>query len=152
MVLSHQHPYGALPSWTDQPPSGRRGCQLARWVRRDGPCLTTGQLMGLRENYRKIPYFIGKSLVSCRFSLKSSHWTGWRTRPLGAAATGVSPSGFIYGWNITECKIEWKIGTSLISMVHFPAMLDDTGKYLVSELSERSGCGWFEVPQAGQRP
>ena len=24
--------------------------------------------------YRKIPYFMGKSMVSCRFSLKSTHW------------------------------------------------------------------------------
>ena len=32
------------------------------------------QLIGFRENYRKIPYFMGKSMVSCRFSLKSTHW------------------------------------------------------------------------------
>ena len=31
------------------------------------------QLICLREKYRKIPYFMGKSVVSCRFSLKSTH-------------------------------------------------------------------------------
>ena len=31
--------------------------------------------IGLRENnYRKAPYFMGKSTVSCRFSLKPVHW------------------------------------------------------------------------------
>ena len=27
------------------------------------------------KNYRKILYFMGQSMVSCRFSLKSTHWT-----------------------------------------------------------------------------
>ena len=34
---------------------------------------SNNQLIGLGENYRKIPYFMGKSMVSCRFSLKSTH-------------------------------------------------------------------------------
>ena len=32
------------------------------------------QLVGLREHYRKLPYFMGKSMVSCRLSCKSTHW------------------------------------------------------------------------------
>ena len=32
-----------------------------------------GQLIGLQKNYRKVPYFMGKSMVPCRFSLKSTH-------------------------------------------------------------------------------
>ena len=32
------------------------------------------ELIGLRENYRKIQYLMGKSMVSCRSSLKSTHW------------------------------------------------------------------------------
>ena len=27
-----------------------------------------------RENYMNLPYFMGKSMVSCRFSLKSTYW------------------------------------------------------------------------------
>ena len=44
-------------------------------------------MIGLREKYRKITYFMGKSLVSCWFSGKSAHWhkkegpTSW-TRPI----------------------------------------------------------------------
>ena len=42
------------------------------------------QLVGLRENYRKLPYFMGKSMVSCRFSLKSTHWnTHWHSSEAG---------------------------------------------------------------------
>ena len=32
------------------------------------------QLIGLREKKRNIPYFMGKSMISCRCSLKSTHW------------------------------------------------------------------------------
>ena len=33
------------------------------------------QLIGfVGKNYRKIPYFMGKSMVSCRFSLQLIHW------------------------------------------------------------------------------
>ena len=38
------------------------------------------------KNYRKIPYFMGKSMVSCRFSLQLIHWlTHWNTRNIGTS-------------------------------------------------------------------
>ena len=35
--------------------------------------ISIGWLKG--KNYRKLPYFMGKSMVSCQFSLKSTHWS-----------------------------------------------------------------------------
>ena len=32
------------------------------------------------NNYRKTPYLMGKSMVSCRFSLKPIHWSSWKNR------------------------------------------------------------------------
>ena len=42
------------------------------------------QWIGLRENFnRKTPYLMGKSMVSCKFSLKPIHWhQGWFSKHL----------------------------------------------------------------------
>jgi hypothetical protein len=42
------------------------------------------QWIGLRENFnRKTPYLMGKSMVSCKFSLKQIHWhQGWFSKHL----------------------------------------------------------------------
>ena len=47
----------------------------------------------LRENYRKTPYFIGKSMVSCKFSLKPIHWNQLWCLLFPRFHRGKSPTG-----------------------------------------------------------
>ena len=49
------------------------------------------------KNYRKIPYFMGKFMVSCRFSLKSTHWTSPHVRPWGLTGTSFTAS---FRWRV----------------------------------------------------
>ena len=43
------------------------------WNMLNGKILSIHWLV--QGNYRNIPYFMGKPMVSCRFSLKSTHWS-----------------------------------------------------------------------------
>ena len=72
VLMKHMESYGSNDDIKCHGVNRVKMCQVTHAIHADSDGLINWLVQG--NNYRKIPYFMGRSMVSCKFSLKSTHW------------------------------------------------------------------------------
>ena len=100
--FSMVHPRDPRVAGRQRAPHGSLRDDTGAWAASGGSSIRfMGQWIGLRENFnRKAPYLMGKSMVSCKFSLKPIHWMGLPEMDGGSPIAGwfMESKPTINGW------------------------------------------------------